>query len=68
MVTTMYSILILLSADVELNPGPKNPSTSNISICHLNLNGISAHKYIKFFLLKDYIVIPKVDIIWLSET
>ena len=68
MVTTMYSISILLNSDAELNPGPKHASTSNISICHWNLNGISAHNYIKMFLLKDYIVIPKVDIIWLSET
>ena len=68
MVTTVYSILILLSADLELNTGPKHASTSNISICHWNLNGISAHSYIKLFLLKAYIVIPKVDIIWLSET
>ena len=68
MVTTLYSILILLSTNVELNPGPKHASTSNISICHWNLNGISAHNYFKLFLLKYYIVIPKVDIIWLSET
>ena len=30
----LYSLFILLSADVELNPGPKRASTSNISICH----------------------------------
>ena len=64
----LYSFLILLSADVELNPGPKRVSTSNISICHWNLNSISAHNYIKLFLLKAYIAIHKFDIICLSET
>ena len=39
----VQSFLILLSADVELNPGPKRASTRNISICHWNLNSISAH-------------------------
>ena len=63
----LYSLLILLSADVELNPGPKRASASNISICHWNLNSISAHNYTKLFLLKAYIAIHKFDIICLSE-
>ena len=53
--TWLYSLLILLSTDVELNPGPKRVSTSNISICHWNLNSISANNYIKLSLLKAYI-------------
>ena len=64
----LYSLLILLSADVELNSGSKRASTSNILICHWNLNSISAHNYTKLFLLKAYIVIHKFDIICLSET
>ena len=64
----MYSLWILLSADVELNPGLKRASTSNISICHWSLNGISAHNYTKLFLLKTYIAIHRLDIICLSET
>ena len=64
----LYSLIILFSADVELNPGPKGVSTSNISMCHWNLNSISAHNYIKLSLLKAYIAIHKFDIICLSET
>ena len=64
----LYSLLILLSADVELNPGSKRTSTSNISICHWNLNSISTHNYIKLFLLKACIPIHKFGIICLSET
>ena len=64
----LYSLLILLSVDVELNSGSNRASTSNISICHWNLNSISAHNYNKLFLLKTYIAIHKFDIIYLSET
>ena len=64
----LYSLLILLSADVELNRGPKRVSNSNISICHWNLNSLSAHNYIKLSLLKAYIAIHKFDIICLWET
>ena len=53
---------------MEVNPAPKRTSTSNISICHWNLNSISAHNYTKSFLLKAYIAIHKFDIIYLLET
>ena len=53
---------------MEVNPAPKRTSTSNISICHWNLNSISAHNYTKSFLLKAYIAFHKFDIIYLSET
>ena len=39
-----------------------------MSICHWNLNSISAHDYSKLFLLKAYISLHKFDIICLSET
>ena len=45
----LYSLLILLSADVEINPGPKRASTSITSIYHWNLNSISAHNYTNCF-------------------
>ena len=66
--TWFYRLLLLLSGDVELNPGPKcNPSNA-IFICHRNLNSISAHNYAKVFLLKTYIAIHKFDIICISQT
>ena len=63
-----YSLLLLLSGDAELNPGPRRNSRNAFSICHWNLNNISAHNYAKVFLLKAYIVIHKFDIISISET
>ena len=38
------------------------------SICHRNLNSVSAYKYAKVFFIKAYIAIHKFDIICISET
>ena len=63
----VYSIGIKMSVDVEMNPGPKL-SSCKFSICHWNLNSISAHNFIKLFLLRAYISIQNFDILCLSET
>ena len=42
--------LVLLSGDVEINPGPKRTPKENLSICHCNLNSISAHNYVNLSL------------------
>ena len=61
--TWLYSVLLLLGGDVELNPGPKQSSSF-----HWNLNSLSAHNYAKKFLLKAYIAIHRFYIICISET
>ena len=61
-------LLILLSGDVEINPGPKRTPKANLSICHWNLNSISAHNYVKLSLLRAYLAFHNFDIICLSET
>ena len=66
--TWFYRLLLLLSGDVELNLGPKRNSSDVFSICHRNLNSMSAHSYAKVFLLKAYISIHKFDIICITET
>ena len=40
-------IVLKLSADIKENTGPKPSSNQSFSICHRNLNSISAHNYIK---------------------
>ena len=60
--------LVLLSGDVEINPGPKRTPKANLSICHRNLNSISAHNYVKLSLLRAYLAFHNFDIICLSET
>ena len=40
-------IVLKLSGDIEENPGPKPSSNQSFSICHWNLNSMSAHNYIK---------------------
>ena len=64
----LYSLVIKRSGDFEENPGPKPNSCECLSICHWNLNRISAHNYIKLSVLRAYISINKIDIICLSET
>ena len=54
----LYLILTKRSGDIE----------QSFSICHWNLNSISAHNFIKISLLKTYIVTYKLDVICLSET
>ena len=46
-------LLVLLTGDVEINPGPERTPKVNLSICHWNLNSISTNNF---------------DIICLSET
>ena len=60
--------LILLSGDIEMNPGPKPIFGQSFSICLWNLNIISAHNYIKISLLTADVLIHNFDIICLSET
>ena len=61
-------ILTKRSGDIEQNPGPKPSSCQSFSICHWNLNSISAHNFIKLSLLRPYIAIHKFDVVCLSET
>ena len=61
-------IVLKLSGDIEENPGPKPGSNQSFSICHRNLNIISAHNYIKVSLLRAYISTHKFDVICISET
>ena len=64
----VYSITIKMSGDIEMNPGPKPSSCNKFSICHWNLNSISAHNFIKLSLLRAYISVHNFDILCLSET
>ena len=60
--------LVLLSGDVEINPGPKRTPKTSLSICHWNLNSISANNYVKLSLLKAYLAFHKFDILCFSKT
>ena len=61
-------ILLKLRVDIEENPEPKPGSNQIFSICHWNLNSISAHNYIKVLLSRAYISTHKFDAICISET
>ena len=61
-------ILISLSGDVQLNPGPRDKSRSAFSTCHWNLHSVTAHNYAKISLLEAYITAQKFDVVCISET
>ena len=61
------SSLILLSGDIKTNPG-LIPSSEKFSVCHWNLNSITAHNYDKLSPLTAYNLVHSFDIIYLSET
>ena len=42
-------LVLLLSRDIEINPGPKQ--SSNIKFCHWKLSGLAAHDFIKVITL-----------------
>ena len=64
----LCSLLVMLSGDVEVNPGPKKKDKDCLSICHWNLNSISGYDYSKLFLLNSCNSLHMFDIICLSET
>ena len=61
-------VLLLCHGDIEPNPGPKKLKRSSLSICHWNLNILSAHNFSKLTQMKTYISMYKHDFICLSET
>ena len=60
--------LILLSGDVEINPGTRHNCGECFPICHWNLNSVPAYNYTKLSLLKAFITVYKFDINCLPET
>ena len=60
------SSLILLSGDIKTNPGPS--SWQCFSVCHWNLDSITAQNFAKLSLLTAYNLVHSFDINCLSET
>ena len=40
----LYGLMIKISGDIELNPGPKQKQDQSLSVCHWNLNSIPAQR------------------------
>ena len=69
LLTLLYIFSFLLcNGDIEPNPGLRKLKQNSLSICHWNLNRLSAHKFAKLAQLKVYNSIYKHDFICLSET
>ena len=59
---------LIISGDIETNPGPNNLDDQNLTICHWNLNGLAANNYVKISLLEAYNTVHNFDIICITET
>ena len=59
----VISRFILLSGDVELNPGPET-----LKCCCWNLNSISAHDFLRVSLIEAYNSLYNYDLIGIAET
>ena len=44
--------ILILSGDIETNPGPTIDNNQYLTICHWNLNSITTDKFIKFLFLE----------------
>ena len=68
-ITLLYIfVLLLCHGDIEPNPGPKKLKKNSLSVCHWNLNSLSAHNFSKLTQLKAHISMYKHDFICLLET
>ena len=68
-VTLLFIFAVLLShGDIEINLGPKKLKKNSLSVCHWNLNSLSAHNFSKLTQLKAHISKYKHEFICLSET
>ena len=56
----LHGLMIRISGDIKLNPGPKQKQDQSLSIYHWNLNNISAQNFQKLELLQGYIASNKV--------
>ena len=58
-----FALRLLQYSDIKLNPGRKG-----FSICHWNLNSLTAHNYLKVSQLQAFNLVHKFDILCISET
>ena len=61
----LYHLLLLQSVDIEINRGPKK--FSRLNICHWNVNGTTAHDFVKVTLIETLTKANYIDVICLSE-
>ena len=61
-------LALIISGDIEVNPGPEITRNQNLSLCHWNLNGIAAYDCLKISLLEAYNALHDFDLICVSET
>ena len=49
-----FNYILLTRRDIEVNSGPKKNCSTSFSLCHWNLNSLTAHNCVKLSLLQAY--------------
>ena len=65
--TLFHFSLILLSGDIEPNPGPRDGRTT-LSVCHWNLNSVWVDDFSKITQISAFLSVHSFDIFCLGET
>ena len=69
LLTLVYMFIILQCHEgIEPNLGPRKLKANNFSVCHWNLDSLSAHSFSKLTQIKAYNSIYRYNFICLSET
>ena len=63
----IYNSIIYLSGKVESNPESKPISSQNLTMGHWNLRRMTTYSLIKIFLLKAYLSIHKIEILYIRN-
>ena len=58
----VHALLIRQRGDIEMNSGPKPYPCHSFSICHWNLNSLTAYNSLKISLSQAYVAIKKFDV------
>ena len=62
-------LILFICSDIESNSGPRKCNFCyNFSVCHWNLNSMTAQNFEKINLFEGYNTINKFDVICLSES
>ena len=63
-----FIFMLLLSGDIETNPGPKAAQFKSLTICHWNLNSLWVDGFAKLGQITAFLTVRNFDIFCISET
>ena len=68
LLTALLILVLLLSGDIEMNPGPLASNRNTLSFCHWNLNSILTENFVRVSLIHNYMHCHNIDIAAITES